>query len=261
MSRAYLALLIVSGLSAQTPASVFDKAPPDVDQALRDRIARFYQAHVDKKFRQAEAFVAEETKDLFYSANKPACLSFRIDTIAYSENFTRAKAVVMCKQRVMVPGFEGAPMELPTPDTWKLENGQWYWYVDLKAGRDTPFGHQKPAAEAPSEGALPASIPSVETLLKSVQADKNQVHLIATKVSSDQVMIASKMLGPVTLRLEGYAPPGLRVNLDRTELKPGEQAKVAFTFTPRENSAAGKTEVGVRIQPLNHLIVIEVNIQ
>ena len=252
---------MVSALWAQTRDNVFEKAPPDVDAALRDRIAKFYQAHVDKKPRLAEQYVAEDTKDFFYQANKPVYLSFRIDKITYSDNFTKAKAIVICKQRIAAPGFE-APMEIPTPDTWKLENGAWYWYVDLKAGRDTPFGHQNPPSGA-TAGELPAlsSAPTLDTLAKSVQADKNAVQLNSKQSSSDLVTIANKMPGVVTLRLAGAAPPGLRVRLDRTELKAGEQAKVTFTFEPRENSAPGTTDVAVLVQPTGATIPIRVTIQ
>jgi len=88
MSRASLVLLLVSGLWAQSPADVFNKPPADVDEALRSRIAKFYQAHVDKKFRQADEYVAEDTKDFYYQANKPAYLEFHIDNVLYQVNFT-----------------------------------------------------------------------------------------------------------------------------------------------------------------------------
>src|SRR3954468_23727332 len=94
MSRAYLILLVVCGLHAQTATNPFDKAPPEVDAALRERIAKFYQAHVDKKPRLADQYVAEETKDFFFATSKPAYLSFHIDSIFYSDNFTKAKANV-----------------------------------------------------------------------------------------------------------------------------------------------------------------------
>src|SRR5712692_6584417 len=97
MSRASLALLLVSALWAQTPGDRFNKPPADVDEALRSRIAKFYQAHVDKKFRQADEYVAEDTKDFYYEASKPAYLDFEIKSIAYSDNFTKANVVVHCK--------------------------------------------------------------------------------------------------------------------------------------------------------------------
>jgi len=268
MSRLFLALILISSLWAQTPGNVFEKAPPGVEDALRDRISKFYQAHVDKKFRQADQYVAEDSKDTFFAANKPACLAFSIDKIIYSENFTKAKVTVLCKQRVMAPGFPAMPMDVPLPDTWKVENGQWYWYLDLSAGRETPFGHWKPAPEATPEGAVDpraalANAPTVETLVKSVQADKQMVQLNAKEYSTDQVLIANKMPGVIKLSLEGAVPKGLAllVKLDRTEIKAGEQATVAFRFQPGDQAPPKQLQVGVRVQPTNQLIPIEVEFQ
>lgn len=70
MSRVSLLLLLVLGLYGQTATNPFDKAPIEVDTALRERIAKFYQAHVDKKPRLAEQYVAEDTKD--YSSRLPS---------------------------------------------------------------------------------------------------------------------------------------------------------------------------------------------
>jgi len=262
MSRTFSALLLVSGLWAQNPADLFEKAPPEVDAALRDRITRFYQAHVDKKFRQADQYVAEDTKEFFYEANKPAYLSFQIDRIIYSDNFTKAKAIVNCKQRVLMPGFADNPIMVPIPSAWKLENGQWYWYVDQKAGRETPFGRMKPAAGSP-EGAAPslATAPNIETLWKSVRADKSTVQLNARQASSDQVTISSKMPGNISLELDAPKTPGLEVALDREDLKPGENATITFRFAPQNSPVARMAEVRVTVRPTNQVIPIRVAIQ
>jgi hypothetical protein len=263
MSRAYIALLLASGLWAQSPGDPFDKAPPDVDQALRDRIARFYQAHVDKKFRLADQYVAEDTKDFYYQANKPAYQAFQIEKITYSDNFTKAKAIVNCKMRVMLPGFADNPMMVPIPSTWKVEDGQWYWYVDQKLGRETPFGRMKPPQDSPSEGSMPslASAPSIEAIWKSVQADKNTVQLSARAASSDQVTISSKMPGNISLQLDVPKAAGFKVALDRAELKTGEEAKITFSSETRENAGAKVAEVHVLVQPTNQVIPITVTIK
>jgi hypothetical protein len=243
---------------AQTPADYFDKAPPDVDDALRARITGFYQAHVDKKFRQADQYVAEDTKDFYYEANKPAYISFQIDKILYSDNFTKAKAIVTCKMHVVV-GFVDQVSMVPTPSTWKLENGQWCWYVDQKAGRDTPFGHWSPKGE--SAGSLPTmtGAPDVQSLWKNVQADKRSVQLSAKEASSEEVTISSKMA--VELRLDAPTVAGLNVTLDRTNLKAGEQAKVTFHSEPQENAVPRKAQVIVHVMPTNQVIPIIVAIK
>jgi len=264
MSRASLALLLVSGLWAQTPGDVFNKPPADVDEALRDRVAKFYQAHVDKKFRQADQYVAEDTKDFYYEANKPSYLGFEIKSVAYSDNFTRAKVIVSCKTWLPIPGLT-EPVMAPTPSTWKLEKGQWVWYVDQSLGRDTPFGRMKPAAgAAPSGGPLPA-MPSPQelqmSLWKNVQADKSQVQLRAAKESSDEVTISSKMPGSISLRLDYAKMPGLEVSLDREELKSGEHAKLSLHYQPQEKSGVKTAEVRVMVAPTNQVIPIAVAFQ
>src|ERR1700724_3603210 len=86
---------LASCLLAQRPADLFSKAPPEVDEALRARVAKFYQAHVDGKPRRAEELVAEDTKDYFYTARKPQYLSFQIIKIDYTDTFTKATVTTM----------------------------------------------------------------------------------------------------------------------------------------------------------------------
>lgn len=263
MSRTFAFLLLISGLWAQTEGNILDKAPPEVDAALRDRISKFYQAHVDRKLiRQADQYVAEDTKDFFFESNKPSYLAFQIGNITYSDNFTKAKVIVNCKMVVNMPGFTNTPMTIPAPSTWKIENGQWVWYVDQKLGRETPFGRMKPAEGAVSGGGLPslASAPDVQSLWKSVRADKNSVELSEGRESAD-VTISSKMPGTVSLRLDYSKTPGLEIALDRTELKTGEQAKVSLHFQPQKKAAAKTVEVRVMVQPTNQLIPIAVTLR
>src|ERR1017187_551902 len=100
------------------PNNPFQPKPPaKVDAALRARV-----------------------KDFFYSGNKPKYLTFEISRIDYSADFTRAKVLVMCEQYIMMPGFSEHPMKVPTPSTWKLENGKWDWYVDQDGPYMPPAG-------------------------------------------------------------------------------------------------------------------------
>jgi hypothetical protein len=267
MSRPYLLLLVASlaapGLWAQNPGSFFDKAPPDVEEALRARIAGFYQAHVDKKFRQADEYVAADTKDFYYEANKPAYLGFEIGKITYSDNFTKAKAVVSCKIKFGIPGFDDNPVMAPIPSSWKLENGQWYWYVDQTVGRETPFGVMPPAAGKSSAGGFPslAAAPSIDTLWKNVVADKNAVQLSGKESSSEQVTISNKMPGNIWLQVDIPKTPGLAVSLDRGELKSGEEATITFRSEPQEKPVARVAQVRVTVVPTNQVIPITVAIR
>lgn len=142
----------------QQPADLFTKAPPAIDEALRDRISKFFQLQVDGKPRQAEQYVAEESKDYYYEMQKPKYLSFEIRSISYSDEFTKAKAMIAVEMIVNMPGFQNKPMKIPFMTWWKVADGQWFWYVDPDASRITPFGKMNPGAsksDAPQAGGPP----------------------------------------------------------------------------------------------------------
>ena len=258
-----LALLVCSvSCFAQAPDDLFNRPPADVDRALRARISEFYQDHVDGKFRQADALVAEDTKDFYFTSNKPKYLSFEIQHIDYSEGFTRAKAIMLCEQYVMMPGFANKPLKVPTPSTWKLVDGQWYWYVDQNALRQTPFGVMKPGPGASS--GLPV-IPSEKDMASQVKKDLaliyNQVKADKPVVSlrpgePEQVTVTNGAHDPVTLSLTGTLP-GVDVKLDRMNLGSGEKAIV----TLQAGNTAKSGVLSLRVEQTNQVIAIQVRIE
>jgi hypothetical protein len=260
MFRSIALLICATACFAQSPADLFNRPPEDVDRALRARITEFYQDHVEGKFRQAEALVAEDTKDYYYSANKTKYLSFEIRKIDYSEGFTRAKALIMCEQYIMMPEFNNKPMKVPTPSTWKLADGQWYWYVDQDALRQTPFGKMTPGpypkGAAPAT-AMPPSIPNLEQMEKlfsqQVKVDKTSVTLKPGE--SEQVTITNGAKGPITVELMGKIP-GVDVKLDEMNIPAGEKA----VLTLRAGAAAKPGVLSVLVEQTNQVFSIQVNV-
>src|SRR5271157_2893370 len=250
MSRLILLAVFASGSFAQNAGDAFNKPPADVDQALRARMTEFYDLHVKGEFRKAEALVAEVTKDLYYSSNKTKYLSFEIGRIEYFDDFTRAKATVLCEQHIMMPGFTGKPMKVPTPSTWKLVDGTWYWYVDPESLRMTPFGKMTPG---PPRESAPASksIPDIPTtvpdyIYKQVKADKASVTLKAGE--SEQVTITNSAPGPMNISLTGSVP-GVDVKLDRTVLNAGEKA----VMTVQAGSDAKSGVFSIQVEQTNQV--------
>jgi hypothetical protein len=258
MFRPIALFLCAAACFAQSPADLFNRPPEDVDRALRARITEFYQDQVDGKFRQAEALVAEDTKDYYYSANKLKYLSFEIREIHYSEGYTRAKAVVLCEQYVRMLGFENKPLKVPTPSTWKLVDGQWYWYVDQDALLQTPFGKMtpgpKPDGAAP---ALPQSIPNLQQMEKlfhdQVKVDKTAVTL--KPGDSDQITITNGAQGAITVHVAG-AIPGVEAKLDQATIAAGQKGVV----TLRAGTDAKPGVLNLRVDPTNQVFSIQVSI-
>ena len=253
MLRFPILLVFAAACLAQDPADLFNKPPLEVDQALRARINEFYDLHVKKQFRKAEELVAEDTKDFFYSHDKPAYLSFEVKDIKYSDNFTKAKATVLCEQRVMFPGFADKPVKFPIPSTWKVENGKWVWYVDLEALRQSPFGKMTAGPEAGKSTAtgLPATIPNdFNFVLKQVKPDKDSLELKPGETG--QVTIANGAPGPMKVVIADK-PEGIEAKLAKEELQAGE--KVALTVrAPKPISGT----VSVQVEQTGEVLPIQV---
>ncbi|MGI8988635.1 MAG: hypothetical protein ACR2I2_03490 [Bryobacteraceae bacterium] len=262
MERIYRFLLplclLILPCAAQNPADLFKKAPPNVDQALRERIAAFYQDHVDGKFRQAEQLVAEDSKDGFYAANKPNITQFRLERIEYSDDFTKAKATIVGTMVIMIMGFGDKPRDVPFPSYWKVENGRWCWYINYDAARNTPFGRapEKSGAQAQADPrAMMGAAPDLKAILSGVKADKGAVTLNGAG-AEDTVTITNNLKGIVTVKPERSDYPGLEISLNSSVLNAGETAIVTFRAT-----GAGKTVNGpvrLTVQPTNQTIVIQV---
>jgi hypothetical protein len=258
MLRFILLAIFATGSFAQNAADAFNKPPADVDQALRARIAEFFDLHVKGEFRKAEALVAEDAKDLYYNSSKTQYLSFEISRIDYSDNFTRAKATMLCEQYIMLPGFLGRPMKVPIGSTWKLVDGTWYWFVDPDSLRMTPFGKGSPGPardSAPPTKTIPAIPTTVpDFIYQQVKADKASVALKAGE--SEKVILTNSAPGAMTISLTGSVP-GVEVNLDHTILNTGEKA----VLTVQAGTDAKSGVLSIRVEQTNQVIPIQVAIK
>jgi hypothetical protein len=252
MYRTLILASLATAAFAQNPADLFNRAPADVDQALRARITEFFHYHVTGEHRKAEALVADDTKDYFYDGNKPRYLSFEIGKIDYSDGYTKAKAMVTVKMPVMLPGFNGKVMNIPTASYWKLIDGKWYWYVDAAMRNASPMGEMKPgpprAGDPPPMPVIPSSM---QQLFAQVKADKASVEVKAG--SQDQIVITNGMIGPITVSVLGKIE-GIEAAFDRSEIKPGEKA----TLTVKAADGAKAGALTVRVQQTGQTIPIQV---
>ena len=256
-TMALIALLAGAALAQESAADLFHKPPADVDRALRARINEFFEDHVKGEFRKAEALVAEDTKDYFYNGNKPHYLSFELVNIKYSDDFQKAEALVKVEQRVQLPGFDGKPMIFPIPSFWKLENGEWCWYVDKDKTYDSPFGRMTPGPY-PDQTSKPAGLPTIATSLQQfysmVKADKSEIELAPG--ASTEVTISNASPGPITLAARSIAP-GIEVHIDHAEVKASDHA--VLTIHAGDGAISGSIEV--RVKPTGQVITIKTTVQ
>src|SRR5271155_4266324 len=132
---------------AQAPSDAFDKAPPAMEEALRSRAQAFYQAHVDGKFRKADEYVAEDSKDAFFAAEKMRYKSCEVSSLKFEADFSKATVLTACKTDMFFHG-EKFPVTVPFATHWKVDNGQWFWYYIETDHMDSPFGKMNAGPES-----------------------------------------------------------------------------------------------------------------
>ncbi len=257
MHRFALFALFAAFAFAQGNDPFKPKPPADVDAALRARVQAFFDLHVQGQFRKAEELVAEDTKDFFYTRNKPKYLSCEISRIDYTDNFTKANALVICEQYIMMPGFADHPMKVPTPSAWILENGKWCWYVDQDALRNTPWGRMSPGPYPTKDPAPPPALPNISTspdfLYKQIQLDKDSVRLKAGE--SAEVTISNGAPGPMSVSLPA-ALPGIEAKIDKPTMSAGGKA----VLTLRAAKGAKSGVLNVQVVQTMHLLPIQITI-
>jgi len=257
MFRYSLAALFASAaaFAQQDMGALFDKAPPEVDRALRARITEFYDYHVKGDTLSALDLVAKDTRQYFFDTAKPRFINFEIQRIKYDAGFTHAISTVEVERAVMLPGFDGEVMKMAVVDEWKIDNGAWRWWVDPAKRNLTPFS-QKPATPGPMANAkVHASSASIQTNMDEVyalvQTDKNAVSL--KPGASDAVLIGNGMTGPVTAQVVSK-PKGVDVSLSAKDI--GPSAKITVTVKAAADAESG--DLVVRIDPIGKLITIQV---
>lgn len=251
-------------VAATAWAQQTNPAAAKAEKALRDRVQQFYQLQQDKKYRQAEEFVAADTKDAYYDGKKPDIKGFTIDKVELLDRNTRAKVIVKAKIVVMMMGAGVQTFEMATPTTWKLENGKWRWYISAETRGMTPFGKMNGgtpggAAALDTKGAAPGGIehPDVSALQGQISIDTTTVEL--TRHKRDQsVTIRNGLPGPLDLRMDPHAASieGLTVKMDKTHLDAGESAVVEFHLYGEKKLA---DTVQIVATPLNRVFDIQVS--
>jgi hypothetical protein len=234
---------------AESPTDVFEKAPPQIDKSLRERIDKFFAAHASGKFRLAEEVIHEDSKDIFYDSQKTKIISWETVRINYLDNFTKAVVVTNVEMDWHTTRLGKLRVKPPMKSLWKVDNGQWWWYAEPKTNWETPFGTMNPG-EDPKPGVISTpqwAVRDVKDVLNQLVVSREDIRLSGYQPSEDSVEITNKMPGLIDLFLEKTTyPEGLEVQLTKTRLGTNESAKVIFKYQPPNRAVKPDFIVEVR---------------
>ena len=248
------ALVVCSAMLAiaDSPADVFEQAPPHVDKALRERVDKFMQAHIQGKFRLAEEVVHDDSKDIFYNAQKSQYISYRVVKISWSERFTKAVVVTQVEMDWVTSRLGKRRVKPPLTTNWKLDKGQWWWYALPEKEWRTPWGNMTPGPDSklPKEAVM-----DVANLHSKVTVDRTEIRLKGTEPSEDSVVLRSEVLGGLRLSYEReLLPPGLSIKFSKDVVEGGETSTITFTYNPPDKSLKPSREVQVTVSPIVKII-------
>jgi len=273
-----LFLAACSLLWGQDPADLFEKAPPPIDEALRARVDKFYQAYMAGKFREAYTLVAEDSQDAFLESSKDAYKSCETLKIRYSDNFTKASILESCKGEWRWHG-QTIPTQIPLTTNWKAIDGQWFWTFVKPTFAPNPFsptGYVRvPDEKEIAEGGPRPVIPKIPTdttaftrgILAKIKIDKNMITLRATETSHEEVRVRNEMPGTISISVDNLPQPGLKITPAKTQLNANEETVIAFDYRVDDALIAcgecakrvnGSTTAQLRIQPTNQVFPITI---
>jgi hypothetical protein len=242
---------------AQTkPTDVFEKAPPQIDTALRESLAKFFQAHIDGKFRNAEEVIAEDSKDFFYNMEKKRYLAYEVVRINYSENFTKATVVTGVEVEWRSPRIGVMRVKPPLTSLWRLEGDKWYWYIVPQKDWDTPWGRMNPGPDDPDKLKKLFTGVDVATVLSNVTIDRNELRLSSYQPAKGEALISNTLPGEIKLRMEAPPRAGLEAKLEKDVLKSGETAKVLVSYDPVGDEPKPRGEILVHVEPTGQILRI-----
>jgi hypothetical protein len=243
--------VVASAWAQQTSPAAVEPEKAEAEKAVRARAEQFYQLEAGGKFRQAEAFVAEDTKDYYYDNGKPDIRKFQIDKVEFTDA-THATLTVMVTTKLKAPGFASQEFSVPTLSTWKMENGEWVWYYVQNAVIDTPFGKWQVTSGKDAAPAMPPGMPTASSLDGMVSIDRTSVELVAGSRKAETVTISNQLPGVVSVDIGADRPKGLVVAVDKKQLARGEKAVVSFSI---DGDTKPSGSVRISVPPLYNFVV------
>jgi hypothetical protein len=242
---------------AQEKPNLFNAAPAEMEKALRERVAGFYQPYVEGKFRAAEPFVCEDTKDLHYNQEKTKIRGFEIIKISWDDGFKKASVVTTVQTTIQMRG-QNIPAAAPMATSWKLEGGNWCYFVDPTLGRVTPMGTMKPGPGNAKGLDIDAMLKNPNIIMNQVKVSKEQFLLHGWEKSADTVVITNGMPGSISITFQTESIPGLTHKIEKLELGSGETSRIEVVYDPKDESAKPTLRASLKIEPFNRTIILPI---
>jgi hypothetical protein len=259
-------LLLSIPLFGQTP-------PPEVEQALRARVTEFFNYHVDGNFMKAFGLVAEDTREYYFAAQKNRFISYVIGEITWSDNFNNAVVNVLGKRKFRAsPHFPETVIDQPMITDWRIEKGQWVWYVrktfdcptPMSCGPDGKPRAKPPEATSDNNSKMPDLSPKMldqraQEILKQSTVDKPIIAMASTSATSERVVFHNGQPGYVRVTLDpGAEVEGFTAAIEKNDVGPNEDVAITLHYTPGKTPPPLALTIKLGVEPFHQTLAITV---
>jgi len=247
------------GLRAQETPNLFQSAAPEVDQALRKRVSEFYKLLEEGRFRQTDAYLAEDAKDVYYEQEKKRIRGHEIVRINWADGFKKAVVVTVLQTDVVMRGNTMA-VGAPIATRWRLEADKWVMYFETTGGKPSPFGSLKAGPNQTKGLTSEELIKNPSVIFNQITVEKDVARLKSYEKSADSILVSNGMPGGITvLFVPNLVIPGFKYRVEKQELGAGEKTKIVFEYDPGVDLSAKTTITGqIRIEPFSKAYPIAV---
>jgi len=76
--------------------------------------------------------------------------------------------------------------------------------------------------------------------------------------SADTIVVTNGMQGGITLGFRTESIKGLTYKIDKTELGPGDSARIEIIYDPADESAKPTLKTTIEIQPLGRSVIVPI---
>jgi hypothetical protein len=256
--RASVGVLAVLAMGQTPPGNAHSKA----EEALRARVDQFYTLFQQGRFRQAEDFVAEDSKETYYMTNKGRHLGFDIKSVSFGPD--AKEATVLVALQMIMPMTGSSPVPVPVASKWRHLAGEWYlYYPQYKPGDtvQTPFGPKKIPDDSERLAVLPnmgerPNLASLKRMYK-VSAKKLRFPSSAPGRITQEITVINRSDGKLSLEQRTKDIKGVDIEIEPVEAGPGGEIRLTFTYRPAVALQRRRQKMRFAISPISQEFVVD----
>ncbi len=258
----YMAAVCMGAQSAPPAVSAEQK---QAEAVVIERAKQFYELLVAGKARASEEFVCAASKDEYYAAPKTKPLGAEVGRVELQPDGKAARVLTMVEDEVLLPmGGQKRVMKMLTSSDWKLENGQWCYYLEPAPQKKAAEPAKAPAAGAtvppnlgqPPPGVRVADLPK---LSRAVTASKQRFKIPDDADGKDEIVLTNGLNGPVKLVFLCRKTPGLECKADKEFIGHGDQAKLTVEFKFSGTKLPHDLKATLWVEPFHNMLLFPIS--